>query len=282
MTAQCDACRWSPNVSFGLVAVLACVILVGCAGPQRGAGIFAVPTSAPEDRFSERVDQARQLFDDGLYDQARTAIAAMIVDGATHPLVPLLRARLAQQDEDWPDVIAWSRRAIAANPGASEARMLLATACMEVRRFAEADAAFADIDRLMPTNPWGPYGRAWVAAHQHMARAIEHMDEGLRRDPDFLPGLLLRAQLARWAGDKAREESCLRRAGALGDPDARQLARLGDLAEDAERLIDAARLYERAWALKPTRQVARRRLDLARRTGDAAAERLWSPRAGTP
>ena len=82
--------------------------------------------------------------------------------------------------------------------------------------------------------------------------------------------------------DKEREETCLRRAGSLGDPDARQLARLGDLADEAGRQLDAARLYERSWTLKHSRQIARRRLELARRTGDVAAERLWSTRAGTP
>ncbi|MEK7414496.1 MAG: hypothetical protein AAB263_14375 [Planctomycetota bacterium] len=258
-------------------------MLFGCAGNQRGAGIFAAPPVRAEDPFLPRIDNARQLFDDGLFDQARTAIDALITDGAAHPLIPLLRAKLAQQDEDWPTMVEWSRRAVLADPGWTEPRVLLATACMEVHRFVEADATFADIDRMAPTNAWGPYGRSWVAARQQdMNRAIDLMDEGLRREPEFLPGLLLRAHLARWAGDKPREEFCLRRAAALGDPDPQQLARLGDLADEAGRQLDAARLYERSWALKHSRQIARRRLELARRANDAVAERLWSSRAGVP
>lgn len=267
-------------------ALLALLVLAGagCAGQQRLIGpLSGAAKPAYRDPFADRVDAARRQLDDGLYDQARASVEALIRDGATHPLVPMMRARLAEHDEDWLACITWSRKAVEASPGWSEPRILLARACIAAKRVDDADAAFADVDRMLPDNPWGPYGRAWVAAQRlDLAHAAGYADEALKRDPDHRGALLLRAQIARLAGDQAVEERCLRRADALDDPDPDVIGRLGELAEAAGRTLDAARLYERSWSLRPSSDVAKRRLALAKLANDAEAVRMWTPRAGAP
>lgn len=265
--------------------LLACAFLVaGCAGVsgnQRPARIWRDPAGATaRDPHAARVDEARRLLDDGLFDQARTAIDALIADKATHPLVPLMRARLAEHEQDWTGCMVWARTAVEASPGWGEPRVLLARACLEAGRVGDADAAFADVDRLLPDSPWGPYGRAWVASRRmDQARAAELADEALRRDPDHVPTLVLRANVARLTGDPALEERLLRRVSAIAEPDAGVEARLGELAEAAGRRLDAARAYERSYEIRPAREVARRRLELARLAGDADAVAQWEPRA---
>lgn len=273
-----------PAFSLQLPALVALGLLVaGCAGAQRPAALWREQpaSAAARDPHAARVDEARRLLDDGLYDRAKVAVEALIADHATHPLVPLLRARLAEQEQDWPGCMDWARRAVEASPGWGEPRILLARACLEAGRVGDADAAFADVDRLLPDSPWGPYGRAWVAARRlDQAAAAELADEALRRDPDHVPSLALRAGVARMQGEVGLEERLLRRAIALSEPEASLHARLGELAAADGRRIDAARAFERAYELKPSRELARRRLDLARLAGESELIRLWAERAG--
>lgn len=260
--------------------VVCALLAAGCAG-QQPAALWRDPAVPGADPQAARVEAVARLFADGLYDRARPEITALADEGAAHPLVPWLRARLAELDGDWEGCIAWSRRAAAANPTWGEPRVLLARACLEAGRVGDADAAFADVDRLLPDNPWGPYGRAWVAARQgEPARAAALADEAIARDPGHLPSLGLRATLARQLGEAALEERLLRVIAAAGDPDAAVLARLGELAAAAGRRLDAARAYERAWALRPSRELARRLAELARQGGDLAAAQAWDERAG--
>ncbi len=261
-------------------ALALALAIAGCAN-QRPAKLWRDPPPplAASDPFAARVDEARRQLDDGLFDQARLSVERLVVDGATHPLVPLMRAKLAEHDVDWPACITWARKAVEASPGWGEPRVLLARACLEAGRVGDADAAFADVDRLLPDSPWGPYGRAWVAAKRmDQARAGELADEAIKRDPDHVPSLVLRAGVARLTGDPATEEHLLRRAVALAEPEADLWQRLGELAEADSRRLDAARAYERAWDIRPARDIARRRLELARLAGDAEAEALWRER----
>jgi len=262
------------------VACVCLLMLASCAGNQRAAAIWRTPAGATSrDPHAAQVDEARRLLDDGLYDQAHTAVDALIAEKATHPLVPLMRAQLAEHDQDWPGCIAWAHAAVEASPGWGEPRILLARACLEAGRVGDADSAFADVDRLLPDNPWGPYGRAWVAARRmDQARAAELADDALRRDPDHVPSLVLRAGIARMGGDPVIEERLLRRAVSLSEPDAAIWARLGELAETDGRRLDAARALERAYELRPSRDLARRRLALARLANDQGAIELWAAR----
>lgn len=267
-----------------LLAAGCCLLAAGCAGiggSQRAARMWRDPVGGTtRDPHAARVDEARRMLDDGLYDQAKVAVDALIADKATHPLVPLMRARLAEHEQDWPACMQWARTAVEASPGWGEPRILLARACLEAGRVGDADAAFADVDRLLPDSPWGPYGRAWVATRRmDQARAGELADEAIRRDPDHVPSLILRAGVARLTGDPATEERLLRRVVGLAEPDADVEARLGELAEAAGRRLDAARAYERSYEIRPARDVARRRLELARLANDAAAEALWRERS---
>ncbi len=260
---------------------MAWLVLAGCSAGQRPARLWreASPPLSASDPHAAQVDAARHQLDDGLFDQARVAVERLIAEGAGHPLVPLMRAQLAEHDQDWPACIEWARRAVEASPAWGEPRVLLARACLEAGRVGDADAAFADVDRLLSDSPWGPYGRAWVAARRmDQKQAGELADEAIRRDPDHVPSLILRAGVARLTGDPATEERLLRRAVALAEPDAGAWQRLGELAEAGGRRLDAARAYERAWDIRPSREVARRRLELARLAGDAEAESLWRSR----
>lgn len=270
--------------SASLIIVPAALLaLAGCAGRQHPVGVFRPEPVVAPDRFSSRVDAARRQFDDGLFDQARQSLDALAADGSNHPLVPMLRARLAEHDLDWAACITWARRAVEASPGWGEPRVLLARACLEAKRLDDADTAFSDVDRMLPENPWGPYGRAWVAARRmDIPRGISLADDALHRDPEHRPSLMLRADLARLAGDPSGEERHLRRANAIGDPDPVVLARLAELAASAGRSIEAGRLYERSWELRPSREIAQRRRELARLAGDDESERRWAGRAGAP
>jgi predicted Zn-dependent protease len=263
-----------------LLAAAYVLLLAGCIDGNRPARLWRDPPPVvASDPFAARVDAARRQLEDGMFDQARLSVEQLIVDGAKHPLVPLMRARLAEHDEDWAGCISWAHQAVEASPSWGEPRVLLARACLEAGRVGDADAAFADVDRLMPDSPWGPYGRAWVAAKRmDQRRAGELADEAISRDPDHVPSLQMRAGVARLTGDPATEERLLRRAVALA-PDAGTWARLGELAEAAGRRLDAARAYELAWDVRPGRDIARRRLELARLAGDAEAEALWRDRA---
>lgn len=260
-----------------LLVALACLAAAGCGG-QRLARPWAGRSTPAADPAAARVEEARRRLDDGLVAEARALIEELVAAGSEHPLLPYLRAQVAEHDEDWPACIAWARRAIAASPSWGAPRVLLARACLAAGRVDEADAAFADVERLLPDSPWGPYGRAWVAAQRlELAQAAQLAEEALRREADHLPSLQLRAQIARLRGERELEERLLRRALQLAPPAAPLLVRLGELAEAAGRMSDARRAYERAWELQPAPELARRLLDLARAAGDAEAAARWQP-----
>jgi tetratricopeptide (TPR) repeat protein len=232
--------------------------------------------------LAQRVDDARQQFDDGLYDQAQTSVGKLLGEGCTHPELFLIQARLHAQRGETAQATGWCDRAIAASPWWVEPRILLAQCYVKLERLGAAESVFADIDRLAPHSPWGPYGQGAVASQRtDYERAIRFADQALERDPDHLPSLELRIRLAVVKRDPVLEEQLLGRFLRQRPDSAWAWERLGDLALEGNRLEDARRALERSYALAPGRDLAQRLVDIALRRGDQAEAARWQVRAGT-
>jgi len=228
------------------------------------------------------VDEAQRLVDDGLFDRARSKVDQILSTGSTHPALPYLKARLLVQAGDLEAAIPWCDRAVAASPAWIEPRLLLARVYLKLERPGAAGTVYADIDRLAPWSPWGPYGVGWVALIRgDQSRAADHLDEALKRDPDHLPSLRVRAAVAQAAGDAAAEARCLARALVLMPEDPSLHLRLADLAQSQQRQEDCRRHLERAYALDPRAATAHRLAALARVRGDADEVARWEARGGT-
>ncbi|MBA2480160.1 MAG: tetratricopeptide repeat protein [Planctomycetes bacterium] len=230
---------------------------------------------------SRGIDEAQRLIDDGLYDQARARLDALVAQGSRHPQVFSLQAQLAYQQGDAEIAIPWCDRAIEASPLWIEPRIILAHCYVRVKRLAAAASVFEDLDRIAPDSPWGPYGMGVIAAMRgDTVGAASLLDRALGREADHAPSLEARANLARMVQDVGLEERLLGRYVAVEPSSAAAHARLGELALGAGRRDDARRWLERAYALDPQPAVARQLAELARHRSDAAAVRLWSQRGG--
>ncbi len=230
---------------------------------------------------ARKVDELSALVQDGLFDQAREQCAALLAGGSRHPVVLLYKAELTSQAGDDAGAIPWYEQAIAASPRWPEPRVRLAATYLDLQRYANADAIYADIERIVPESPWGPYGRGIVAARRNdLAASARWCDIALDRDPEHQPALSLRARLAQQAGDTVHEAPLLHRLTTL-DPNAGwAYTRLGEIAVTDRRPSDAQRYYTRAWDLDRDPATARALADLAQADGDTPAATTWRHRAG--
>ena len=261
-------------------------LLSGCATRDdglTGTGVFnnAPKTSALALADADRVDAVQRLYHDGLYDRARQEADRLLADGTRHPQVFMLKAQLMRQAGDLDGAIPWCSKAVEASPLWIEPRVLAAQIHLAKERYAAAGSVFEDIDRLAPKGPWGAYGQGVVAARRgDHDQAIVQCDRALERDPDHVPSLELRAQLARLKGDATGEERLLARYAALLPMDPGARVRLGELAQAAGRVEDARRQLMRAYELEPRPNIAAKLADLARFAGDAEDEHRWRLRSG--
>ena len=266
--------------------ILALILMSGCATRQDGLtgnGVFnnARKTSVAALADADRVDAVQRLYNDGLYDRARQEVDRLLADGIRHPQVFMLKAQLMRQADDLDGAIPWCSKAVEASPLWVEPRVLAAQIHLTRERYAAAASMFEDIDRLAPKGPWGAYGQGIVAARRgDHDQAIVHCDRALERDPDHVPSLELRANLARLKGDVVGEERLLARYAALQPLDADARVRLGDLAQASGRVEDARRQYVRAYELEPRPTIAAKLADLARFAGDSDDEHRWRMRSG--
>lgn len=263
----------------------ALLALAGCAreAGHTGSGMFNEPAKASTQSINEakQVDAVQHLVNDGMFDQARKALDQLLTDGSRHPQALYLKAQLTRQDGDVAGAIPWAIRACEASPTWIEPRILLAQAYLKLERWSAASGVFADIERLAPRGPWGPYGQGAVAAMRgDHANAIRFLDEALARDPDHQPSIETRANLARIQGDAATEENLLARDAALDPLDGDVRLRLGELAQAAGRLEDAKRQLLRAYQLDPKTTTAAKLAALARLANDPEEEHRWNARAG--
>ncbi len=239
---------------------------------------------------ANRVDALEKLFADGRDGECRTQLAQFFADGGDHPRAHDLHGRLLVLEGRYADAAEAFARAVAGSPRWLPPRLAQAECYLELKRPGAAASVYAELDRLMPEAPWGPWGMGAIATEapwgpwgmgaiaamgNDRERAIALLDEALRRDPDHVPSLRSRASLANMMGDAAREESLLLRA-AGHDPDhAPTWLRLGALAESDNRLRDAESHLMRAHALTRDPRLAKRIAQLADRRGDPAAAARW-------
>lgn len=266
--------------------LLLAVVLVSCnarTNGHTGNGVFnnSVQASAAAMADADRVDAAQHLYQDGLYDRARVEVDRLLDEGVRHPQIFLLKAQLLRQAGDLDAAIPWCSKAVEASPLWIEPRILAAQIHLKQERYAAAGSLFEDIEHIDPKGPWGPYGLSVVAARRgDHAQAMLYADRALERDPEHVPSIELRAQLARLKGDAAGEERLLARLVALQPQDAGARARLGELAFAAGRLEDATRQFMRAFELEPRPATAAKLAELARLMGDGDAEQRWRGRSG--
>ncbi len=239
------------------------------------------PSAASIEEATE-MDLIQQLMDDGLYEQARIRLDALLAKGCQHPQAYLLRAQLHYQRGELEEVIPWCNKALAASSYWIEPRMLLAQNYIRLKRLSSAENVLNDLDRLAPKLPWGPYGTGTIAAMRgDIPRAIILIDKALQRDPRHVPSLRVRAQLAAQGKNPLFEEQLLGRYLAEVPDSAWAHERLGELALADSRLADAKRSFLRAYDLHPSTTIARRLAELAQRSNDPAESTYWQIRAGT-
>ncbi|MBA3701112.1 MAG: tetratricopeptide repeat protein [Planctomycetes bacterium] len=237
------------------------------------------PASLKEAR---EMDDIRGLMDDGLYDQARTRLTTLLDAGCLHPQAFLLRAQLYYQQGELEQTIPWCNRALETSSWWLEPRLLLAQTYMRLKRLGAAENVLSDLDRLAPKLPWGPYGTGSIAAMRgDFPRATLLLDEALRRDPDHISSLRLRARLATMNKEPELEERLLGRYLAQVPDSQGAYQRLGELALAGNRLEDARRAFLQSYELRPLPETARRLAELAQRRGDTAEAQEWQERAGT-
>ena len=305
--------RW-PLIAVGTCCAL--VLLTGCGDPPRAAAApadkprptTAIPTvstrpvvhredenarwvlfgsdlrgpSAASLQEAREMDAIQGLMDDGLFDQARLRLTTLLDGGCQHPQAFLLQAQLHYQQGRLDEAIPWCNRALEASSWWIEPRLLLAQCYMRLKRLAAAENVLGDLDRLAPKLPWGPYGTGSIAAMRgDLPRATTLIDEALRRDPNHVPSLRVRAQLAAQGKEPELEEQLLGRYLAQVPDSQWAYSRLGELALAANRLEDARRAFLQSYDLRPMPATARSLAELAQRRGDLAEARAWQERAGT-
>lgn len=247
--------------------------------PRRDDVPFAETRPVPDAAAvaqADRVDALEKLFADGRDGECRAQLAQFFADGGDHPRAHDLHGRLLVLEGRYADAADAFARAVAGSPRWLQPRLAQAECYLELKRPGAATSVYAELDRLMPDAPWGPWGMGVIAAQGNdRERAITLLDEALRRDADHVPSLRARASLASMAGDTAREQSLLLRA-AGHDPDhAHTWLRLGALAEADNRLLDAESHLARAYALTREPRLAERIAQLADRRGDSLTAARW-------
>ena len=231
---------------------------------------------------AQEMDDIRGLMDDGLYDQARARLAKLLDAGCLHPQAFLLRAQLHYQQGELEHTIPWCNRALETSSWWIEPRLLLAQSYIRLKRLAAAESVLSDLDRLAPKLPWGPFGTGSIAAMRgEFPRATTLMDEALRRDPEHIPSLRLRARLAAMNKEPELEERLLGRYLAQVPDSQGAYQRLGELALAGNRLEDARRAFLQSYELRPLPATARHLAELAQRRGNTAEAQEWQERAGT-
>ncbi len=259
-------------------------LLCGLAACARDFGAVRQPTVTEATlQQSAVMDEIESMLDLGDYRAAQARLAEALGDGFHHPRAYLLRGRLALGpggEQRAERAIPWFERAVEASPGWFAARTALAQAYLEAQRHAAAAAVFAELDRLYPEHPVGPYGQGVIAeARGREDAAAQFLDEALQRDGTFAPALRARAYLASQQGDAAAHRRLLERYLAARPGDAEAHLELGGVLEAAGRLEDARRSFERSWRLHPSKRVARRLAEIARRQQQSQAAARWEERA---
>jgi len=225
---------------------------------------------------SDRVDALEKLFIDGRDGECRKQLARFFAEGGDHPRAHDLNGRLLILEGKYAEAADAFGRAVAGSPRWLQPRLAQAECFLELKRPQAAASVYAELDRLMPDAPWGPWGMGLIAAQgKDSDRSIALLDEALRRDPEHVPSLLARAGMAERAGDTVREEALLLHASGLDPDNAQTWLRLAALTEADNRLVDAETHLARAFALTRDPRLRERLAQLCDRRGDSAAAARW-------
>ena len=230
------------------------------------------------------MDNIREFIDAGDISSAQAALDSAFADGFIHPMAFFLQGRIRMADgtaEAAALSIPWFEKAIAASPAWIEPRLLLAQACIRDNRLRRAEQLFAEIDTLIPHSATGPYGLGLIDSLDGLDdEAIAHIDEALKRSPEYGPALILRAQLAGKKNQENLQRQLYERFIAIDPQHAGAHFTLGQLYQKNGRLDDAWRSFKRSYDFQANSDTARRLAEIANLRNDHAAQAYWLKRAG--
>ncbi len=230
------------------------------------------------------MDSIRAFIDAGNISRAQSALDQAFADGFKHPMAYFLQGRISMSEGDAESAAAsipWFEKAITASPGWVEPRLLLAQACIRDNRLRRAEQLFHDIDTLIPHSATGPYGLGLIDSLDGLQeQAVAHIDEALKRSPDYGPAIILRAQLAGKQNQEGLQRSLYERYIAIDPQHAGAHLALGKLYQKNGRLDDAWRSFKRSYALQANSDTARLLAELANLRNDQEQQQFWLKRAG--
>src|SRR6185436_16003397 len=107
----------------------------------------------------------------------------------------LLRGRVAFDARRFAEAAAAFRKAVAANPASTQARINLGSVLAELGEVKEAIEQFNEALRLAPNNAAAHYNLGFLLAKQnHHEQAIKHLQAALGAQPEDADARLLLAQ----------------------------------------------------------------------------------------
>ncbi len=269
--------------TFSCILLAAILMLQACGNPFVRESKYP-ELSADTRAQAKRMDVIEQAINEGNYSEAQTALDQAIAEGYNHPRVAYFRGRLLSQDNTpagHERSILWFRKAIERSPGWPEPRIHLAQAYIRTSRLAAATTAFSNIDTMFPKHPAGSYGKAYVAfLSDDNNEADQFIREALQRQADYAPALQLGARIAAMLGDTNRQETLLQRYLLYQPTEASAWISLAQIARGRNHLIEAERLFLRAYNLHPDQTIAAQLADLARQQNDTDAAAHWDTLSG--
>jgi tetratricopeptide (TPR) repeat protein len=170
-------CRRKPALAAAAVCALLALLI---------AGFFAHQAHLSEDhRRAENRQHAEEkallAAMSGDFDGAEKAIAEAEAFGASPGEMHLLRGQVAFHRGDVEAARGYLERAVHLMPDSVAARAMLALACMHSGMHARWEQACLDLDQLTPRTPQDFLFKGQVDALFHPDRALQNLDEAIRR-----------------------------------------------------------------------------------------------------
>ena len=186
------------------------------------------------------------------FEEAEQAAAEAIERRPDDPDVHTTAAWVASSQDHYDEAIGRVERALAIDPGDSQALRGRIDFLLTARRFEEAEQAAAEAIERRPDDPDVHTAAAWVASDQDREdEAVSRVERALAIDPGNSQALRSRMDFLRWARRFSEAEEAA--AEAIGrrpdDPDVHTTA--AEVASDQDREDEAISRVERALAIDP-------------------------------
>ncbi len=207
------------------------------------------------------------LVQQGAADEARAAFAKAIQDHPDHANSRVNLGNLLTRQGSPTQALVHYREALRIDPDLFEAHLPLGVNLIDLGKPAEAMEPLTAAVRLRPDDPTAQYYLGLACQRQDkLDEALLHYAVALRQKADLVPALLGAARIRA----TAREPALRNPAGAVALAE-----RACELTEyrDAESLAILATAYGQAGRPEDARRVARRAIDQARQSGNAALAR---------